>query len=360
MKQICDYNKCTGCSACLNSCPKKCITMRENEYGVLVPYINQKECINCNICTRMCPENNEADFKLPKKIYASWSLDEATRKSSASGGIAYEMYKYVITNNGIAVGTQFDESFNLVHKIVDNINDIKNFKGSKYVQSYIGRTFEKIKELSEQNKKVIFIGTPCQVNGLKNYIKGKNTDNIIFVDLICHGVPPIKYLKEYLKYIEIDDKIDKISFRGENNWCLTGYKNEKIVYKKHNKEDFYYNGFLNGLFYRENCYNCRYARKERVGDITIGDFWGLGKEEKFEFSTEDGVSVILINSQKGLEFIDCLKDKLFLQERMLEEALKGNSQLNHSSYKNINTELFKELYKKHGFEEAIKGIKKGE
>ena len=287
MREICDKNRCTGCSACLNSCPKKCITMKEDEYGVLIPYIDEDKCINCNICRKVCPENNEIDLKEPLKVYAAWSLDEKIRKKSSSGGIAWEMYKYIIEHGGIAVGTKFDNEMNLSHQIATNMNELEGFRGSKYIQSSIGTIFTQIKPYVEQNKNVIFIGTPCQVNGLESFFKNKEIENIINVDLICHGVPPVKYLKEYLKYLKLNNKIDNITFRGENNWHFTGYKKGKIIYKKHNKEDFFYKSFLNGLFYRENCYKCRYARKERVGDITIGDFWGLGDDIPFNHPTED-------------------------------------------------------------------------
>ncbi len=356
MREICDKNKCTGCSTCLNSCPKKCITMEEDEYGALMPHIDEKKCINCNICRKVCPENNEIDLKEPLKVYAGWSLDENVRKKSSSGGIAWEMYHYIIKHGGIAVGTKFDNEMNLSHQIATNLEELEGFRGSKYMQSSIGTIFTQLKPYVEQNRKVIFIGTPCQVNGLKNFLKNKNIENIITVDLICHGVPPAKYLKEYLKYLKLNNKIDNVTFRGENNWHLTGYKKGKVIYKKHNKEDFFYKSFLNGLFYRENCYQCRYARKERVGDITIGDFWGLGEDIPFNYPTEDGTSVILVNTEKGKKFIEEIEDKIFLVERNLEEALKGNKQLNYPSSKNKNTLKFKEIYKTQGFEEAMKNI----
>ena len=356
MREICNKNKCTGCSTCLNSCPKKCITMEEDEYGVLMPHIDENKCINCNICKKVCPENNKIDLKEPLKVYAGWSLDENVRKKSSSGGIAWEMYQYIIQHGGIAVGTKFDNEMNLSHQIATNLEELEGFRGSKYIQSSIGTIFTQLKPYVEQNRKIIFIGTPCQVNGLKSFFKNKNIENIITVDLICHGVPTTKYLKEYIKYLKLNNKIDEVTFRGENNWYFTGYKKGKVIYKKHNKEDFFYKSFLNGLFYRENCYQCRYARKERVGDITIGDFWGLGKDIPFNYPTEDGTSVILVNTEKGQDFIQKLDEKIFLVERSLEEALKGNKQLNYPSSKNKNTLKFKETYKMQGFEQAMKNI----
>ena len=353
MKQICKENTCTGCSTCMNICPRDCITMEENEYGVLMPNIDKEKCINCNLCIKNCPENNEIQFYNPLKVYAGWSLDPEERRKSSSGGIAWEMYKYIITNGGIAVGTQYDDNMNLVHTMTNKIEDVRKYKGSKYVQSHIGKMYTKIKEKLKLKEKVLFIGTPCQVNGLKNFLKNDDCDNLITVDLVCHGVPPIKYLKDYLEYLKIQKEIDNVAFRGENNWHFTAYKKGKIIYKKHNKEDLYYKAFLDGLFYRENCYQCRYARKERVGDITIGDFWGIGKEIPFNHETQDGVSLILINTQKGNELIQEIKSQIFIEERTLEEAQKGNAQLNYPSIKKANAQEFKELYKKYGFKIAI-------
>ena len=360
MKQICERSKCTGCSTCMNVCPKNCITMKDNQYGIPMPSIDEDNCMNCNMCVKKCPENNQIELNVPLKVYAGWSIDREERKKSASGGIAWEMYKYIINHGGIAVGTQYDENMNLVHKMTDKIEEAKKYKGSKYVQSYIGKVYTQIKEQLKKNKKVIFIGTPCQVNGLKSFLRKEDNSNLITVDLVCHGVPPIKYLKDYLKYLKIQNEIDEISFRGENNWHFTGYQNEKIIYKKHNKEDLYYRAFLKGIFYRENCYQCRYARKERVSDITIGDFWGIGKEIPFNHEIEDGVSLILINTKKGNKLIQEIKPQIFLEERTIEEAQKGNAQLNQPVHTNIKVELFRELYEKYGFEVAIEGTLKEE
>lgn len=359
MKQICKENKCTGCSTCMNVCPKNCITMKENTQGILMPNINEEKCINCNLCVKKCPENNQSEFYVPLRVYAGWSLDKEERRKSASGGIASEMYKYIINHGGMAVGTQYDENMNLVHKITNKMEEVKKYKGSKYVQSYIGKVYTQIEKELKESKKVIFIGTPCQVNGLKSFLKNKDDDKLITVDLVCHGVPPIKYLKDYLEYLKIQKQIDNITFRGENNWHFTGYKKGKIIYKKHNKEDLYYKAFLDGLFYRENCYQCRYARKERVADITIGDFWGIGEEIPFNYEIEEGVSLILVNTGKGYELIQKMKSQIFIEERTIEEAQKGNAQLNYPSHKNPNTQIFRELYEKYGFEEAIEKSLKG-
>ena len=358
--QICNKNSCTGCSACYNICPKKAISMVEDENGSIIPEVDMNKCVNCNMCKKVCPENNEIEYTKPIKVYASWSLDENIRKTSSSGGLAYEIYKYFVHNNGVAVGTKFNENMELKTQVATTLIEVEEFKGSKYVQSLIGDVFLNIKENLLNNKKVVFVGTPCQVMGLKNYLKNVDIQNLFLIDLICHGVPPQKYLKDYLKYLDLKDKIDTISFRGKNNWHFTAYKNDKIIYMKHNKEDLYYKAFLNCLFYRENCYSCKYAKPERVSDISLGDFWGLGKIRKFDYSVKDGVSLILVNSEKGSKLIEDIKDRIFLEERTLEEAMEGNAQLNHPSQKKEITDEFKKLYREQGFNVAIdEVIRKG-
>jgi len=351
--QICKKNECTGCGACYNVCPKKCIELKEDEEGVIRPDINEEKCIHCNICVKTCPENNKIEFYTPTKVYAAWSLDDDIRKQSSSGGIAYEIYKYIVSNGGLAVGTKFNENMILEHTIANNLEEIQSFKGSKYVQSSIGDIYNKIKQNLKLNKKVVFVGTPCQVSGLKSFVKNIDTKNLITIDLVCHGVPPIKYFKDYLKYLEIDLNIDNVSFRGINNWNFTAYKNNDIIYKKHNKEDLYYKSFLKGLFYRPNCYQCKYARRERIADITLGDFWGIGKNIEFNYDIKDGVSLILVNTAKGNDLIEEIKSKLFIEERTIEEACLENKQLNYPSPKHEKTDEYKKLYKENGFKVAI-------
>ncbi len=351
--KICETNHCTGCSACYNVCPKKSIKMLENEEGAVVPSIDKQKCINCNLCIKTCPENNKIDFHNPLKVYAAWSLNENVRKNSSSGGIAYEIYRYVIENGGIAFGTKFNDQMELEHTMATTLEQVKEFCGSKYTQSKIGKCYLDVKNCLKENKKVVFIGTPCQINGLKSFLRGEDINNLLIIDLICHGVPPQKYLKDYIRYLAINKKVDDISFRGKNNWYFTAYCQNEIIYKKHNKDDLYYRAFLDGLFYRENCYNCRYAREERVGDITLGDFWGLGKKVKFDYPIENGVSVILVNTEKGKKIIENLNKRIFMEERTIEEAVEGNAQLRQPSKKHENTEKFKRIYMEQGFDIAL-------
>ncbi len=353
MEQICDKNQCAGCCACANACPKNCITMKHNEYGVLMPVINQEACVNCGACERACPVNHAPEKKMPKKAYAAWNLEKDTRKKSASGGVAAAFYEMVIENGGVAFGTNFDKELNLSIKSAQTMEEARAFKGSKYVQAYVGLSYREAKKNLEANKQVLFIGTPCQIAGLRQYLK-KDYDNLITVDLICHGVPSIEYLHSHVKHIEesIHKKVDNISFRGEYDYKLALYQSGKLVYRKDRFLDTYFTGFLKGILCRSSCYSCLYACPERISDITIGDFWGLGKEAPCSYGMGDGVSVILPNTEKGHQFVLRAQEKLFLDERPLSEAINGNAQLNHISPKHKNYDRFKELYCAVGFEKA--------
>lgn len=355
MEQICDKNKCTGCSACFNSCPKNCISMKANKFGVLLPEIDQAECINCGACERSCPVNHIVKKNMPRTAYAAWHLNPTVRKSSASGGAAMVFYQSVIEQGGICFGTCFDEELNLRIQSATTLNEINKFRGSKYVQAYVGKSYREVKEELDLGKLVLYIGTPCQIAGLKNYLK-KEYEKLIAVDLICHGVPSLTYLHEHIAEIEkkLHKKVDNVTFRGEYSYELALFQDEQLIYRKHRYKDSYFTGFLNGLFCRPNCYDCPYACEERVSDITIGDFWGLGKEAPCSYGMGDGVSVILVNTDKGQDFLMQVRDKMFLEERPLTEAINGNDQLRHPGEKNDNYELFRELYLRDGFEQAAK------
>lgn len=353
IKEICSQNKCTGCSCCYNICPKNAIEMKYNENGELIPHVNKEKCINCNKCIKACPANTPLKANYPQKAFAAWSLVENERKTSSSGGIAITFYKYILNNNGDVYGTSFDKQLNLEHSKVNNINDVEKFKGSKYVQSNIGTIYKEVKSSLDNNIQTLFIGTPCQVDGLNSYLN-KEYENLITVDLICHGVPSQKLFREHTEAIEknVKQKADNITFRGNNDFYFTMYKNNNIIYKRPSREDKFFLGFLKGMFNRESCYNCKYAIPERTSDITIGDFWGLGSSKEFKHSTKNGVSLILTNTQKGNIFLDKCKDNLFIEERELKEAIEGNAQLKKPSVKNKNYDKFKKLYIKHGFEKA--------
>lgn len=350
---ICKREECTGCHACYNSCPKKCITMKEDEYGYIYPYIEKELCINCNLCKKVCPSlNKNKNFRTPKNVYASWSLDEKERKSSSSGGAAYIMSKYIIDNGGYVFGAAYGNELSVNHIMVKNLEELRLLKESKYLQSNIGDSYSEVKKMLQKDEVVIFIGTPCQIDGLMSYL-GKEYNNLITIDIICHGVPSYKMFKEYILSKVKTTDIDKVSFRDGNDFGISLMKNNEIIFKKHFRESEYYMGFMEGLTYRDNCYKCKYAQEKRISDITLGDFWGIGESIPFKYDTKNGVSLILINTFKGKELLNNCKKELFLEERTLEEAIKKNDQLKSPTVEHKKRKKFLKIYKKEGFNKAI-------
>lgn len=350
---ICDSSHCTSCMACYNACVKNCITIEPNEYGTLIPTINKDICIGCNLCSLCCPVNNKVDRNNSMEAYACWSLDNDERKTSSSGGIASIFYAHFIKEkSGICYGCSYDNNLQLVYSRATNLDEIIKFKTSKYSFSYTGKIFKKIEKDLKNNLYTIFVGTPCQVAGLKKYLR-KDYDKLLTVDLICHGMPPQKYLDEYIESLNLEEKPNNLTFRGSLDFYFSLYKDGKILYSKKSQEDLFFKAFLEGLFYNENCYSCQYANSERIGDITIGDFWGLGVELPFNHETKNGVSVALINTPKGKEYFEEIKDKIFYEQRPVSEAIAGNNQLHHPSKEHVNREIFLKLYSEKGLKEAL-------
>lgn len=353
--EICPANICTGCAACANLCPQNAIRMQDgDQLGHIRPEIAQELCIDCGLCQKQCPTVHPVKEVRAEKAYAVWSIEEDDRFSSASGGAASVFYQKIIEEGGVAVGCCFDKNCDLQFMLAETAEEAKQFKSSKYVQSRVGDVFRRIKTLLLQDEKVLFIGTPCQTAGLLSFL-GKDYGNLISVDLICHGVPSQKLLKEHIRAKEqkAQSTANRLTFRYGADWELTLYSGDMIFYKKRRETDLYFIGFLNALFYRQSCYSCAYAKPERVSDLTIGDFWGIGKEKPFAHPVEK-VSVVLPNTLKGAAFLESCREKLFMEERTVDEAVAGNAQLRRPCEPHTNREKFQKLYPKLGFEGAAR------
>jgi coenzyme F420-reducing hydrogenase beta subunit len=351
--KICAYEKCTGCYACYNICPMKCINLLPGETGHIIPVINLHNCSGCGLCRKICPSRTEVKLNTPLKAYASWSSDPDDRKTSSSGGAASVFARHIIKKGGVAYGASSIKNGKFMHERIEKIEDVQKFKGSKYVQSSILNTFRNVKADLHAQRIVLFIGTPCQVAGLKNYL-GNDHRNLYTVDFVCHGVPSMQLLNDHIITRIGHGQYDKVSFRENGSWVIRVLNNDETKYAKSIYRDLYYIGFMKGLFYRDSCYTCKYARKNRASDITIGDFWGLGKMVPVNYPLKDGVSLLLPCTCKGTELIDECKGSMFLEERPIKEALQGNSQLNAPSVRHPKTELFRAMYKTHGFRKAAK------
>lgn len=353
MLEICKPQECTGCGACYNVCPQNAIQMGYNEKQELVPIINQEKCIECQLCKKICPNNTNIVFNTIKEAYAAWNLDIESQETSTSGAIATSFYETILKEDGFAVGCDFNHDFELIHRITQKKEDITKFKKSKYVQSYIGSVYKEVKECLKDGKKVLFIGTPCQISGLKSYLKEDNA-NIILVDILCHGVPSNIYLKNHINYAQKKNVATQLDFREKEKYVFKLKNNEKEIYKHSATEDLYLIGFLNNLLERESCFSCKYAKEERVSDLTIGDFWGIGKQTEFKKPDNVKVSLVLVNTQKGVKFLEKCKENLYLEKREKDEAINGNRVLRQPITKHKNYDKFRSLYSKKGYQKAIK------
>ena len=315
-----DKNKCTGCRCCEKVCPVNAIQMIENKEGFIEPRIIEEKCINCGLCFKRCPQLHDVYIKNKLeniKILAAKSKDINNQKSSSSGGIFSVLATYILKQEGIVYGCAFNSELIAEHIRISNTSEIYKLKGSKYVQSNTKNTFSLCKQDLENNKKVLYSGTPCQIAGLKSFL-GKEYDKLITVDLLCHGVPSPMLLKKYIQFLEEKNnaKIINIEFRNKEKayWGL-GYK-IKVTFENNKTkffngdEDIYTNAFTQGSTLREACYNCGYTNLCRQGDITLGDFWGVEKTYP-KLYDKNGISLLLVNTDKGNKIIELLNNSLY-------------------------------------------------
>lgn len=355
MISLADKQKCTGCMACLQVCPVKCISVREDDLGDLYPYIDRDTCIECGSCVKVCPEisiKHKGSMKKADQAYAVWSLNRNSRSASTSGGVAAEFYESALNQGYWICGVRYEEEYHVRHFLTKDQKDISAFRQSKYVYSETENIYGQIKELLRKREKVLFISLPCKVAGLYSFLGDKLAENLLTVDIVCHGTPPYAQLKEHIKKVAILDH-GQLTFRKDNEYIFEMTDNNEIVYSKTGRQDNYLAAFLEGLNYRPSCYNCSYARPERISDITIGDFWGLGSETPWNYPYTGSISAVLINTEKGRKFWDECRERFFSEERSVEEAVKGNAQLNHPTPAHPKRAEFERLYKQKGFEEAV-------
>ena len=282
---ICSKNDCVGCFSCYNICPQDAIKMIEDEYGNIYPKIIDKKCIKCNMCKKVCPSINKFDGIKPKEAYAVYNKNEKIRMESTSGAAATTFYLEVLSKGGVVYGASNifnNDRFKFIR--IEKQEDLYKVKGSKYVHCYMEDNLKKIKNDLNSKKNVLFIGTPCQVAGVKSFLS-KDYDNLTTIDIICHGVPSQKLLFEDLKLNGIrKEDMHYISFRDADGYSMKVYKEldkkkyqYETIFNKVFQEDSYYKNFLKGNICRPNCYKCKYAVSERISDITIGDFWRYKK-----------------------------------------------------------------------------------
>lgn len=330
---ICKKEMCTGCGACYNICPIQCIKMCEDEEGFLYPYASNN-CINCGKCKRVCPQINKSTLNSlkQKKAFAAVSKDNGIWRQSSSGGAFSEICKIFSSDEDTMFVGAVWKGLKVEHKCVIGFDNIKQLCKSKYIASDINDTFKNIKLYLESNKKVVFCGTPCQVAGLRNYLR-KDYENLLLLDLVCHGVGSQKIFDSCIQIINHDLRCEIISyeFRAKTKVYVTNHI-QRIFFKKRNeyKSEYIYRDPYIQLFLTQNCLrkccgkNCRYRTELRQGDITIADFKGLEKVFPKLYGTKKNYSSIIINTDKGYKLIQDLKKNMTMYECSIEDIQKWN------------------------------------
>ena len=346
--KISSLDKCSGCGICSYVCPHNCISMSEDAIGHLYPVVDENNCSSCGLCQKMCHQNKDNQIFSARKAFACWSNDIKIRKKSTSGGIA-TVISHSFVNSGFSVYGSALEAGKISHIRVDDVSDIHRLQGSKYVESSLIEVIPQIEKDLRLGKAVVFFGTPCQCSSVEVLFK-KYRNNLYLVELICTGVPPQRLLWEHIGTNEISD----IRFRDSIGTQLTVFKSDRMIYQKPVWKDLFLMGFSTHLYFRDSCYNCKYASLNRCSDITIGDFWGIGKDFTGRNDVSPGLSLALINSDKGEAIFKRIANDIFYEERNVEEAISGNPRYYSPSEKHKNSDLFREIYKKKGFKIAIK------
>lgn len=330
-----DFSKCTGCSACLNICPSDAISKKENKFGFLYPVIENSKCINCRMCDEVCPISKDVfqDNSI-QKAFAAINNNLDIQETSSSAGVFSLIAIYILNQGGVVFGAAWENKYSIAHRKIENKKELFFLRKSKYIQSNINYIFSEVKEELKKNRLVLFSGTPCQVAGLKSFL-GREYEKLYLVDVVCHGVPNSNI---YRSFIEFEEKrwhrvIETLDFRYKipnKASYITAIK-----YKKGGRDYLQYEPwfgtsygyfFMKGYTLRDSCYMCKYTKPSRVGDVTLGDFWGV-KEVFPNLDERNGVGLVVVNSHKGESLIKAISTDVKLYECSIDDAVKRNPQM---------------------------------
>lgn len=360
MKDICKKHElCTGCTACVSVCPKHCIKMLADDEGFKYPYIDKDMCINCGICKRVCPVNYKGHKNVGKKnAYVARAKDDKLLKICSSGGVFTAMAKNVLLRGGIIYGAIYDEDLQVVHSRIDNIQDIEKLAGSKYVQSSLEGIFERVKNDIEQGNFVLFCGTPCQCEGLNKYL-GKDTENIVMIDLVCHGVPSPLLWNAYCSYLNKNKgEIISANFRSKHYGYHTAsmeikFADGSIEYGSA-RTNMMLKSYFRNVADRMSCYSCEFKTMDRCSDLTVFDSWHASKLCTAIKDDDKGYTNVIVQSNKGNEFLKTCINDLKIYEIDVEKAIQldGNMAIKSVPFLKEREDFYYVL-KQHGIEGTI-------
>ena len=343
--EICKRERCTGCSACAQVCPRGCIAMQPDAEGFLRPVICGERCVSCGLCQKTCPVNHPVDDDGQKPAaFATRHKDEETRRLSSSGGVFSALAKQVLSRGGAVIGAGFDEAHMVIHKVCTDESGLDELRRSKYVQSDIHGTFKEARKLLQNGKPVLFCGTPCQVGGIKAFMS-KDEPGLYTVDFICHGVPSPAVWKKYLAFREqqVGAAAEQVSFRdkrtGWQNYSLCiGFKNH-ARYCNTVRQDMYLRSFIMNMILRPSCSQCAFKQIHRQSDLTIADFWSIDQLDT-TWNDDSGVSLVMVHTPKGQKLLSDAAAELETRTVPFDAAVASNPSMTHSVQKNILRDRF--------------------
>lgn len=372
-----DMKKCTGCGACVQRCPQKCISWKAGELDFKYPEIDRDHCIDCGLCEKVCPIEKKLSVIENQKAYAAVHNSLDVLEKSTSGGAFTAIAEAVFGMGGVVYGVTMQDDMQVKHIRVENRSDLGILRGSKYIQSDTADTYQKVERDLRAGTKVLYSGTPCQIDGLKHFLQ-KDYTNLYTVDIVCHGVGSQGYFNRYMEFAESRyGNIKILKFRskefdgwscGSGEFCVEGILGTRKKIPFRDFDNYYYSYFLSGDIYRMCCYTCKYANIRRPGDFTLGDYWGV-EALKLSLSTRRGCSLLLVNSEKAEKMMKLISGiyNLQLVETSIEQATHCNKQLNAPSplpesrkqriteYKSMSGNEIQNLYLKTHWKTVLKG-----
>ena len=362
-RNICGKNECTDCEACVAVCSHSAISIETDLMGFHYPKKNLSTCMECGLCTSVCPNNISPVFNKPHNAYIAAAIKSDEQKSSTSGGLASVLARATILKGGVVYGCSAADRTHVKHIRVTTESELLLLKGSKYVQSDMCGIMPQVRQDLKNGTEVLFIGTPCQVAGLKQFLR-KPYNNLTTVDFVCHGVPSQQLLNDIVTKdagLEMD-ATQQIQFRFKDDDAESKYgvrikdKDGNVLYTETWPESRYAAGFLSGMYYRESCYQCHYARQERVGDITLGDWWDRNKDYTHLPNYKGGLSLVMLNTQKGKDSFSDISDLIVSAPASVVELVSQNGQLSHPMSRNVDYELFRNIYMNDGYTENATAV----